>query len=163
MWVATELIATGAFDEHEARTASRACGTDAQLEDTAAAVALARATRQRPDGREWWTEQVKEHLIKGRPIKAYNKLSQDMSEPADVVLDVWPEPDEPLKIRIPEGLAPGDTFLLGDINGRRSRATVIQKGAELGATFEPPRPNAELAGLHSAALMEAVTRLQRGI
>jgi hypothetical protein len=162
-WVAAELVSTGAFSKDEARLASRAFVSDRRLDETAAAVAVARATRTLPDGRDWWIDQRKDHLIKGEPKKAYNRMSEDLSESADVILDEWPAPGEPLKIKVPEGLSAGDTFVVGDTDGRRARATVVETGGELTATFDAPVTHPQLAQLHSAALMEAVTRLQRGL
>lgn len=143
--------------------ASRAFATDARLTDIAAGVALARATTQLPDGRAWWLPQRKKHVISGEPIKAYRALSEDLSDSPDILLEVWPEPDDPITIRIPEGLSPGDTFVVGDTQGRRSTATVIESGGKPGATFDPPKEDPALAQLHTAALTEAVTRLQRGL
>lgn len=162
-WVAAELLRTGAFTEDEARLASRAFATDRRLHDTAAGVAVARATASLPQGGAWWEPERKKHLISGNPMKAYRRLSEDLSETPDVLVEEWPQPDEPLSIRIPDGLSPGDTFLVGDTEGRRSTATVVESEGKLAATFPPPQEDPTLAQWHHAALMEAITRLQRGL
>jgi hypothetical protein len=160
--VAAELIHTGAFTKEEAWIAARAFASDRGMDETAAAIALARATADLPEGVSWWLPERKAHLLEGKPSTTYRILGEQLSEPPDVVIDSWPDPDDVSSVRIQPGMSPGDVFVVGDTEGRRARATVVERDGTIGVLVERPTSDHPLEQLHTAALIEAAMLLARG-
>lgn len=137
-WVARELRAGAGFSEEEARrAAAHCCSEHAGIGVAATAVAVARGTTLVPEGKGWWTERLKEHVISGNPAEAEVRLGEAIAEPAPDAWDSnWPDGKTFRVVPIPPGLTVGDTFVVGDGMGSRATMKIVDHDGVVGVVIQ---------------------------
>ncbi|HSH58963.1 MAG TPA: hypothetical protein VK988_04845 [Acidimicrobiales bacterium] len=171
-WVAGVLVDMIGLSPAVASAAAEACCfRDPQREPSsyvraksigaaATTVAVARATPALPNGRRWWREgegqRVLEYLRRGSPDEAEVRVGELLAGPAPDVMDFnWPPAKVFWAVPVPEGLGPGDRFVVGDGMGSRGRIIVTQEVGRLGAVLEAGSLWDPLAKLYRQAYDEA--------
>lgn len=126
----------------------------------ATTVAVARATPALPGGRLWWSEpegqRILEYLRAGLPDEAEIRIGELLAGPAPDVIDFnWPAAKMFWAVPIPEGLGPGDRFVVGDGMGVRGTMVVAEEAGQVGVALEAGSVWDPLAQLYREAYAEA--------
>lgn len=102
----------------------------------AGVVALARAIPRLPEGVDWWESTegrlVRQRLMEGETGYAEGAVDERLAPSAPDCWDPnWPA-NKVFRMPAPEGLGIGDTFLVGNGEGRRGEARVVERDGEIG-------------------------------
>src|SRR5947209_2035506 len=142
VWLADELVASGMQEDQVERAAAALVGrSGANPVEAATVVCVARAVARLPEGWRWWSRsepwaaQAREKLLDGEPDVAFALIGDRLSEAAPDAWDAnWP-PHKVAWALLPGDAHLGQTFVVGNGEGRRATVKVVEIQGRLQAVI----------------------------